>query len=500
VVIDAGEGGWKEAVGSLRAARLLAPADPNLPEALDTHPLVREWFGQRLKQGNESVWKAAHRRLFDHLQSSTKEGPEPTLKELEPLYQAIAHGCRAGRYQAALDRVYIDRICRRDLNGRIEFHASKKLALYGIGLAAVSWFFETAYSTPAAKLRPSSRSFVSCEAALGLVSQGRLAEALLVLRGVMQMEEGAQRWRNSAVASANLCNAELSVGQIDNALATAKRGILHADRSGDSFQAFSRRANYAVALCAVGRVDEAEAAFNEAEQKQAQASQYPILYSFRGYQFCRLLIEKGNYSEAKERTSKTIKWAEERRFLLDLALDTLTLGRACLGLALSSRPELARAGGEPRSSKVYLEKAIDRLREAGQLDEVPPSFLARACFYRNIGDWVRGSRDLDEVEEIAEPGPMKLYLCDMALERARLALAQVEAFAPLNGLLEDSPPPPVVPDAAGATRLKAEAARQVAIAADYIKTCGYHLRDTALAELQAVLRGECRFADLPPRV
>jgi hypothetical protein len=38
------------------------------------------------------------------------------------------------------------------------------------------------------------------------------------------------------------------------------------------------------------------------------------------------------------------------------------------------------------------------------------------------------------------------------------------------------------------------------IAADYISSCGYHRRDEELAELQAVLRGERKFADLPPRV
>jgi hypothetical protein len=38
------------------------------------------------------------------------------------------------------------------------------------------------------------------------------------------------------------------------------------------------------------------------------------------------------------------------------------------------------------------------------------------------------------------------------------------------------------------------------MAADTIKTCGYHRRDEELAELQAVLRGERSFASLPPRV
>lgn len=86
------------------------------------------------------------------------------------------------------------------------------------------------------------------------------------------------------------------------------------------------------------------------------------------------------------------------------------------------------------------------------------------------------------------------------LERARLVFARIEAFAPLNGLIEDSLPKPVAPDAAEAARLKEDAAKHLAIAADYIRTCGYHRRHEELAELQAVLRGERKFADLPPRV
>jgi hypothetical protein len=48
--------------------------------------------------------------------------------------------------------------------------------------------------------------------------------------------------------------------------------------------------------------------------------------------------------------------------------------------------------------------------------------------------------------------------------------------------------------------LKSEAEKQLKIAADYIDKCGYHRRDEELAERQAVLRGEKKFADLPARV
>jgi hypothetical protein len=95
---------------------------------------------------------------------------------------------------------------------------------------------------------------------------------------------------------------------------------------------------------------------------------------------------------------------------------------------------------------------------------------------------------------------MRLYLCDMALERARLAFAGIEAFAPLNGMIDDGPPRPVAPEAEAAARLKEQARANLAAARKLIAACGYHRRDEELAELEAVLADERRFADLPPRV
>jgi hypothetical protein len=133
---------WRRAVERLREAWLLAPVDPSDPEALDAYPLVREWFGERLKTTNEAGWKEAHSRLYDHLRDTTREGKKPTLADLAPLYHAIAHGCRAGRHQEALAEVYKNRICRRRPDGTMEFYTLYKLGAVGSDLAAISWFFD----------------------------------------------------------------------------------------------------------------------------------------------------------------------------------------------------------------------------------------------------------------------------------------------------------------------------------------------------------------------
>ena len=230
---------------------------------------------------------------------------------------------------------------------------------------------------------------------------------------------------------------------------------------------------------------------------------YPLLYSVSGYWYCDLLLAKGEHAPVLDRAAKILEWEADEDPLLDRALVRLTMGRAHRGLAVQSatqQPQSVTTRNDTIAASTRFDEAVDGLRAAGELSSIAYALLARAAFRCNTGDWDGVARDLDEVEEIAELGPMKLFLCDMALERARLAFARIEAFAPLNGLIDNSPRKPVVPDATELVRLKEEAARQLAIAADYIQTSGYHRRDEELAELEAVMRGDRKFADLPHRV
>ncbi len=495
---------WRRAVARLREARLLAPVDPSDPEALDAHPLVREWFGERLRQTNESAWKAAHSRLYDHLRRTTREGSAPTLADLAPLYHAIGHGCPAGRYQDALERVYKNRICRPRANGELEAYSVHKLGAVGSTLAAISWFFDRPYETPAAALTPSDRAWVLSEAGFALRAQGRLQEALPAMRAGLRMEEAAQDWQNAAISTSNLSQTELLVGEVAAAIATAEKAVARADRKGDAFQMMVNRTTQAGALHAGGEWEKAAGLFTDAERRQQMwQPQYPRLYSLAGYQYCDLLLSRGRAAEARDRAAQSLEWVRQENFVLGVALDTLTLGRAHLALALqslASAPSAQTARDDSRASAAKLDEAVEGLRTSGQSDYVAHGLLARAAFRRALGDWDGARRDLDEAQEIAEPGPMRLHLCDCSLERARLALARHEAFAPLNGLIDPSPPPPALPDTAEAARLLEEARKQLDAARKLIADCSYHRRDAEVAELDDVVAGRRRFADLPSRV
>jgi tetratricopeptide (TPR) repeat protein len=463
---------------------------------------VREWFGERLKQTNEAAWKEAHSRLYDHLRDTTHEGQKPTLADLAPLYHAIAHGCRAGRHEEALYRIYVDRICRRYPNGQIEFYSLYFLGAFASNLAAISWFFDRPFQTPAAALTPPARAWVLSQASSALRTRGRLQEALPAMRAVLRIYEDAPSWTNAANAASNLSQMEMLVGDIATAVVTAEKSVAYADRSGNAFWMLANRALYSAALHAAGQREKAERFFDEAEQRlQDFDPQHPSLHSMPGYEYCDLLLSLGRVTAVRNRAAQSVEIARQTQGLLDIALATLMLDRICITLALRSLASGTFAATvEARSAGANLDEAMEGLRASGQSDFVPRGLIARAAFRRAVGDWDGAARDLDEAEEIAEPGPMRLFLCDCALERARLALARREAFAPLAGLIDPSPRPPALPDAATAAALGEEARNELDAARKLIAACGYRRRDEDLAELDDVVAGRRRFADLPPRV
>jgi len=127
---------WHTILAKLRRARLLAGEDPHSPGCLDTHPLVREYFGEQLRSQRTEAWKECNRRLYSHYQAFAPQLPD-SLREMEPLFLAVICGCNAGLLRAALHEVYIPRIQRG--NGAF---AANVLGARGALLSVLVHFFE----------------------------------------------------------------------------------------------------------------------------------------------------------------------------------------------------------------------------------------------------------------------------------------------------------------------------------------------------------------------
>jgi hypothetical protein len=127
---------WQAIIAKLRRARLLAREDPHNPEQLDTHPLVREYFGEQLRSQQTDAWKECNRRLYQYYRTLGPQLPN-SFREMEPLFSAVISGCSAGLYREALHEVYIPRIQRGDT-----YFAANLLGARGALLSVLAHFFE----------------------------------------------------------------------------------------------------------------------------------------------------------------------------------------------------------------------------------------------------------------------------------------------------------------------------------------------------------------------
>ena len=433
------------------------------------HPLLREHFAAELREQHPDARREGHRRLYEYLCATTPDKPDATLEDLQPLYQAVAHGCQAGLQQEACDKVYFARIHASAGSTT----ASKKLGAFGSDLGAIACFFEPPWSRLSPRSRKTSKPAAE-RSRLHLRALGRLTEALEPMRATVEMNASRSEWKERRHQPSNLSELELTLGEVAGAVGDAERSVTYADRSGDAFQRYSKRTTHADALHQAGRRAEAEARFREAEQMQAESQpEYPLLYSLQGFRYCDLLLaaaeraawrriwraagvsplvprQRAEHAEDRcgSRPPFAVRFwkpatpspnARRRRSsgpslqqlsLLDIALDHLTLGRAALYAAILQESPLSNLKSE-------IEQAVSGLRRAGQQHMLSLGLLTRA--------WLRfltaartgpesAQSDLDEAWEIAQRGPMPLFLADIhRLSRVRLFGNRFEGAETVQG-------------------------------------------------------------------
>lgn len=426
---------WNIAVKRLSDVDLLSVS----PEAIDAHPLIREYFAAQLLHNHPEAFRAAHSRLFDHLCETKPHRPDG-IDGLAPLYEAVTHGCLAGRHQEALYEVYIDRILR--IGGSDGFYSTFKLGAIGPDLAAVAAFFERS-SEPWSRLSPNlserDQSWLLNEAACRLRALGRLTEALQPMRAglemVVQQQYWQKDWNNAAQAASNLSELKLTLGRLPDAVSDARQSMTYADLSCDAHQRLARLTTMADPLHQSGQRANAGTLFAKAEaMQQAIQPEFNLLYSLEGFRYCDWLLAPSEeaawrkllhqplspaesclsegLAEVERRAAKTLAW---ERPLLAMALDHLTLARAGLLRAI-----LADRMPQPSLVLPHVPAALNGLRTAVRMDHLPRALLTAALYHfvRSEHDLTR--KHLAEAELIAGRGPMPLYLADIHLHRARL--------------------------------------------------------------------------------
>jgi serine/threonine protein kinase/tetratricopeptide (TPR) repeat protein len=169
---------WRAVLSRLRRARLLSAEDPHNPGHLDTHPLVREYFGEQLQSQRTEAWKECNRRLYQYYRELAPQLPD-SFREMEPLFLAVICACNVGLLHDALREVYLPRIQRDNKS-----FAANVLGVRGALLSALAPFFEQGHwgslretGVEGQRLSAEDKLFILTQAGLYLTATRGLASA-----------------------------------------------------------------------------------------------------------------------------------------------------------------------------------------------------------------------------------------------------------------------------------------------------------------------------------
>nr|VFK36043.1 MAG: hypothetical protein BECKMB1821I_GA0114274_11871 [Candidatus Kentron sp. MB]VFK77618.1 MAG: hypothetical protein BECKMB1821H_GA0114242_11871 [Candidatus Kentron sp. MB] len=445
----------------------LAMTGPELRRALGSLVRLRLLRREPTKQGNNRY--AMHGLIRDHFQTPALDPQAIHLRiyrlyagviqpiwrpdgldGLRPLYEAVYHGTRAGLYEEARAKVYRDRILRG--TGNDGFYSTKKLGAVSADLAAVKNFFTEPWTRPAPELKPADQAWLLNEAAFSLRALGRFHEALAPMGATVDMLIKREDWGQAATAASNLSELELTLGQVAAAVSDGARSVEYAESERWDIRIIART-THADALHQHGERAQARRLFEAAEaiQKDWQP-EYPRLYSLPGFRYADLLLgaaERAAWARTfgdealpvvgtreeriaacdavTERANEAILIAKQNNWILDIALDRLTLARAGLYRALlaaegchQASPHCADRFPEEARKTIaeHLDAAVDGLDKAGTIHHIPRGLLTRAWFRALTGDEAGARADLDEAWDLARDAP--LHQTDVLLTRARL--------------------------------------------------------------------------------
>ncbi len=251
---------WRTILAKLRRARLLAAEDPHNLGHLDTHPLVREYFGEQLRFQRTESWKECNRRLYHYYRTLAPQLPN-SFREMEPLFLAAIYGCHAGLYRETLHEVYMPRIQRGDA-----FFAAKVLGARGVLLSILAHFFEHGrWGSPmemgveGQSLTAEDQLFILTQAALYLTATRGFAapEARMCYERAESLCHSLSRPLLLYVALMGLWRYSLSVDKPSATMQIAKRVYSLAEEQHDSALMIGAYIGLAVSLYFLGEFETA---------------------------------------------------------------------------------------------------------------------------------------------------------------------------------------------------------------------------------------------------
>jgi hypothetical protein len=182
-----------------------------------THPLIKGYFESTF---DEKIKKFCHKHIYQYFGLYAPEWPE-TLDEMQPLFEQVYHGCAAGLYDEACDKVYWKKINRMN-----EDFITHKLGAWETDLSLAKTFFpEGDFSQIPLVSGKRDQGWILAKAGLGLLLKGQPKEAEGPFLKGLQVDIEAKDWENVSLDYINLAELRLLSSELESGVESAKKAI-----------------------------------------------------------------------------------------------------------------------------------------------------------------------------------------------------------------------------------------------------------------------------------
>lgn len=390
----------------LKKLSLIVNNSNNNLTILDSHPLIREYQQNKLKQ-NLDVWKEGNKRLFEYLVYQTEREPT-TISGIIDLYIAIYHGCMAGLYTTSFEEVLRDRVWRGD-----SYYSTNILGIVNDELEVLNLFFEVPFKEPRKELSLENCASLFSQTAFCLRAALRLNESVEPHINALNLRVVKENWEDSIINSLNICQTFLYIGDIEKAQIYAEKAILYSTKLENKHPVWMTApfTNLAIVFLEKGDKELANSYFIKAESiLKIIEPDAKYLYSNRGYQKCEYLLSEiersmliflDNYQEPKpEITTINLIYAIAN-YGLKKANDNKTLFLVGLYNLILAKIELLnytldRSSFRKNEIEHYLNESEKNLIAARVNIELPKIYIVRASYKRILSEYENNNSFLQE--------------------------------------------------------------------------------------------------------
>jgi tetratricopeptide (TPR) repeat protein len=297
-----------------------------------------------------------------------------------------------------------------------EHFITHKLGAWEIDLSLAKTFFpEGDLSQIPLVSKKSAQSWLLNEAGLMLSSIGypNEAEELLIKKTNMQIED--KDWKNASVGYRNLADLQFRTGELKSGRESAQKAVDASEKAKSDGGIWVSKAYLAWVLHLLGKGEEAEKEFRQADELVKKTSGYR-LYGFSGNNYADLLISINKIYDAFELVKQNLEICESQNWT-----NSILRCYRCLGA-------IERVNGNHEEAEDHLQKALEIARKVGVPDIEIEAMLEFGRLHIDLGRYEDAIRDANEVLKICARTGFKLYEpeAEVVLSKACMALTDFE--------------------------------------------------------------------------